>query len=282
MLGANQIVDITPLTGLTQLTNLFLEVNQIEDLTPLARLKQLTLLYLSYNKISNLTPLAELSDALTELHLDHNEIQYISPLGQLVNLEEVHLSDNEIGDVSPLASLVYLEELKLKDNPITDTTPLRALLNENPNLDIDIEVAGDELGPTVMASTSQPLAAATLDGSVVTLTLNGRTYETSDANIRGAVTVSGVAGVTVDSSDIDRVSDTEVTVELTFDGNINTDSTLTFTVGATAIENYDGSALTAHLAVSASTEPPDDTDDTTPMTEVISPGVSSWRCSCAW
>ena len=86
------------------------------------------------------------------------------------------------------------------------------------------------------------------------------------------MTVSGVAGVTVDSSDIDRESDTEVTVELTFDGSINTDTTLTFTVGAEAIENYDGSALTAHLAVSASTEPPDDTDDTTPMTEVVPPG----------
>ena len=296
VLGANQIADITPLTGLTRLRNLFLEVNQINELAPLAHLKQLTLLYLSYNEISILTPLAELADSLTELHLDHNEIQDITPLGQLVNLEEVHLSDNQIrdvtplkqladaslreldlrdnqiGDVSPLASLVYLEELKLRDNPITDTTPLRALLNENPNLDIDIEVAGDELGPTVTASTSQPLAAATLDGSVVTLTLNGRTYETSDANIRGTVTVSGVAGVTVDSSDIDRESDTEVTVELTFDGSINTDTTLTFTVGAEAIENYDGSALTAHLAVSASTEPPDDTDDTTPMTEVVPPG----------
>ena len=34
---------------------------------------------------------------------------------------------------------------------------------------------------------------------------------------------------------VERVSDTEITVELEFDGNIDTDATLTFTVGADAI-----------------------------------------------
>ena len=33
----------------------------------------------------------------------------------------------------------------------------------------------------------------------------------------------------------DRKSDTQITVELEFDGNMNTDGTLTFTVGADAI-----------------------------------------------
>ena len=109
---------------------------------------------------------------------------------------------------------------------------------------------------SVIASTITPLTEGTLDGSVVTLTLSGRTYVRSIFNIRDAATVSGISGVTVGTFDIDRESDTEVTVELTFDGNINTDSTLTFTVGATAIENYDGSALTADIQVSVGTEPP--------------------------
>ena len=55
------------------------------------------------------------------------------------------------------------------------------------------------------------------------------------------MTISGIAGVTVRGTDIDRVSDTQVTVELTFDRNINTDGTLTFTVGARAIADYTGS-----------------------------------------
>ena len=57
------------------------------------------------------------------------------------------------------------------------------------------------------------------------------------------------------SFDVDRVSDTAVTVELTFDGtDFDTDATLTFTVGSGAIVDYDGAALTAQIAVAASIE----------------------------
>ena len=107
---------------------------------------------------------------------------------------------------------------------------------------------------SVVASTASPLTEATLDESVVTLTLSGRTFERSSFKIKDAVTVSGIAGVTVGTFDVDRVSDTQITVELTFDGNINADSTLTFTVGADAIANYTGAALTAQLTVTASRE----------------------------
>ena len=72
---------------------------------------------------------------------------------------------------------------------------------------------------SVAASTDAPLTEATLDESVVTLTLSGRTYESFRFTIRDAVTVSGISGVTVGTFDIDRVSDTEVTVELTFSGD---------------------------------------------------------------
>ena len=113
---------------------------------------------------------------------------------------------------------------------------------------------------SVVASTTSPLTEGTLDESVVTLTLSVRIYERSGVRIRNAVSVSGISGVTVSTFDVDRVSDTQVTVELTFDGNINTDSTLTFTVGPGAIAGYDGPALTAQVPVSASTEVPEDTD----------------------
>ena len=63
--------------------------------------------------------------------------------------------------------------------------------------------------------------------------------------------VSGIDGVTVGTFGVERVSDTEVTVELEFDGNIDTDATLTFTIGADAIAEYNGSPLTAQIAVTA-------------------------------
>ena len=107
---------------------------------------------------------------------------------------------------------------------------------------------------SLVASTTAPLTEANLDGSVVTFTLSGRTFERSSFRIRDAVAVSGISGVTVGTFDIDRVSDTEVTVELTFGGNIDTDSTLTFTVAEGAIANYSGSAFTAQLPVTSGSE----------------------------
>ena len=112
----------------------------------------------------------------------------------------------------------------------------------------------------VTASTAAPLTETTLDGSVVTLTLNGGNYVSAPWDISDALTVSGIDGVTIGGTfgpawfDVDRVSDTEVTVELTFNGDFDTDATLTFTVGAGAIANYSGTAFTTQLPVSASTE----------------------------
>ena len=112
---------------------------------------------------------------------------------------------------------------------------------------------------TLTASTPRPLTEATLHESVVTLTLNGGTYERSKIKVGEAVTVSGVPGVRVGTFGpawfgVDRISDTRITVELGFDGNIDTDATLTFAVGAAAIVNYNGPALTTQISVSDSTE----------------------------
>ena len=119
---------------------------------------------------------------------------------------------------------------------------------------------------SVTASTAAPLTEATLDESVVTLTLSGRKYERWNSTIRPAVSVSGISGVTVGTFDIDRESDMEITVELTFDGDIIVDGTLTFTVGAGAITGYNGPALTVQVSVSAGTETPVVTDGQTPVT----------------
>ena len=106
-------------------------------------------------------------------------------------------------------------------------------------------------GQTITASVQQPLTEANLHGSVVTLTLSGGTYERSSFRIRDAVMVSGIDGVTVGTFGVDRASDTEVTIELEYAGNIDADGTLTFTVGAGAIAGYSGNALTATAPVTA-------------------------------
>ena len=115
-----------------------------------------------------------------------------------------------------------------------------------------------EAAPTLTASVEAPLTEATLHGSVVTLTLSGRSFGHS-SELGDALTVTGIEGVTLTSSsiwewewvEVDRVSNTQIRIELSFDGtDFDTDATLTFTVGADGIEKY-GESLTAQLPVTA-------------------------------
>ena len=175
-LDNNEITNIEPLSQLTRLTVLFLLVNQINDITPLAQLKQLTTLYLQYNDIRDITPLAQM-ESLTELDLKNNQIRDLSPLAQLQlaeldlqsnqitdvtplaqlseSLTELYLNNNRIRDVAPLANLIYLKKLSLGNNPITDTSALSMLLDENPDVDIDIEVVREaEVSTGTEASTT--------------------------------------------------------------------------------------------------------------------------------
>ena len=69
-----------------------------------------------------------------------------------------------------------------------------------------------------------------------------------NGTLRGALTISGFED-TIFLSLQERVSDTEVTVELIFFGGFDTDATLTIGVGASAIVGYNGPALTAQLPV---------------------------------
>ena len=149
-------------------------------------------------------------------------------------------------------------ELEFNGNISTDST-LTFTVESGAIADYDGDALTTQIPVTAVTeslavSTTTPLAEATLDESVVTLTLNGRFYEQSSFSIRDAVTVSGINGVTVGTFDVDRVSDTQVTVELTFSGDFDTDATLTITVEAGAIAGYDGSAFTAQIPVTAGTE----------------------------
>ncbi len=268
----NSISDITPLAPLTRLTTLFLSINQIRDISPIAQLKLLTALHISRNKVRDITPLAQV-ESLEKVNLSDNEIRDVTPLAQLADasLTELDLENNQIRDVSPLAALVYLEELSISGNPITDTSPLSSILDENPDFKIDIEVVREKGGPTVTLSSPQPLTGTTLDGRVVTLKLSSGAFKFVRPEIRDAITISGITGITFDWGDIERVSNTEVRIKLTFKGNINEDTTLTFTVGLGAIQNYNGPALTAEIRVSAGAETVGTETTTVDATVSISP-----------
>ena len=163
-----------------------------------------------------------------------------------------------VGDVDRIGDTEITVELEFNgdidtDATLTLTVAADALLRYNgPAFTVQLPVMGGQ--ESVAASTEAPLTEAALDGSTVTLTLSGRKYARSILDIRRAVSVYGIDGVTIPWHEPDKKSDTEITIELEFDGNMNADSTLTFTVGAGAIAGYNGPALTAQVVVTADRE----------------------------
>ncbi|MEQ8995398.1 MAG: AAA-like domain-containing protein [Coleofasciculus sp. B1-GNL1-01] len=80
---------------LSSLTELHLASNQIKDVSPLSGLTNLRSLDLSVNIIKDVSPLSGLTN-LTELFLNDNQIKDVSSLSKLINLESLLLSGNPI------------------------------------------------------------------------------------------------------------------------------------------------------------------------------------------
>ena len=73
-------------------------------------------------------------------------------------------------------------------------------------------------------------------------------YEGDISKIRDAVAVSGITGVTVDTTTVQRLSARRVSVQLDYDGtDFDTDSSLTFTIISEAIANHNGNKLTTEI-----------------------------------
>ena len=68
----NSIIDIGPLSGLTNLTELWLSTNLISDISPLSGLTNLTELWLGGNQIVDIEPLVDNTGFGEEDYVDLN------------------------------------------------------------------------------------------------------------------------------------------------------------------------------------------------------------------
>ena len=174
----NNVVDISPLSGLTDLDMLWINSNPIRDISPLSGLTGLTDLHIQSINVSDLSPLESLTNlqrlylghlghaaspydlstlqnlsALRELYLSLAYASDISPLESLTSLRILDLEVNRITDISPLENLTSLRTLNLRHNRITDISPLENLtslrtlnLRHNRITDISPLVANSGLG----------------------------------------------------------------------------------------------------------------------------------------
>ncbi|MHA2024662.1 MAG: leucine-rich repeat domain-containing protein [Candidatus Thorarchaeota archaeon] len=134
-LGINELktIDLSPLAGSTNLTELILYMNRLEsiDLSPLAFCPNLVYLDLADNNLGtiDLTPLSSCTK-LNALNLGGNLTSEIdlSPLSECRDLKILTIDCMKLTDVdlSPLSGCRELEFLKLNDNELDsiDITPL--------------------------------------------------------------------------------------------------------------------------------------------------------------
>ena len=178
----SSVSDLSPVTGLTNLTHLgFAANNAISNVSALVGLTNLTALWVNGNLISDISPLAGLTQ-LSRLGLDSNNISDISTLAGLTNLTLLRLNYNSISDLSPLASNMGLgsgDEIDVRGNPLSYQsihTHIRALQNRGVTVEFDnrphpalLKISGDNQNSASFASLSQPFVVEAQDenGSVL-------------------------------------------------------------------------------------------------------------------
>ena len=119
----NRIDNLDLLVGLTALRWLVLRDNAVSGLEPLRHLRQLSAAELDYNVIDDVSPLAALPD-LRRLIVNNNLISDISPLRHAHGLGHLNLAFNSIADVSPIQDASRLHLLVLNNNRVADLSPL--------------------------------------------------------------------------------------------------------------------------------------------------------------
>ncbi len=128
-INSNDITDLSPLSGLIKLTELYLHRNMIYDIAPLSNLTALETLDVSANfHISDLSPLSGMT-RLRMLNLYTNEISDLSPLSGLTGLRWLSLSNNLIWDISALSGLTDLRGLALNVNAVSDLSLLSGMIH---------------------------------------------------------------------------------------------------------------------------------------------------------
>ena len=197
-LWGNNISDISALASLTNLAGLWLGVNSISDISVVADLTHLINLGLEGNNISDISAVAGLTN-LNWLNLGANSILDVSVVADLANLTWLNLGSNNVFDVSALAGLTQLKMLYLWDNSISDLSPVEGLtdltslwLQENNISDISPLVANAGLGSGDTVNVwRNPLSYQSIHTHIPTLQQRGVTVEFNNRAHPALLKISG-------------------------------------------------------------------------------------------
>ena len=121
------LVDVSPLTELTQLTGLFIYGGSVSDVSALTNLTQLERLDIYYSPISDVSALAALTRLKSLGIWGPNTVSDLTPLVNLKKLAHLWIFNTDVSDLTPLANLENLTFLLLGANAFSDVAPLTGL-----------------------------------------------------------------------------------------------------------------------------------------------------------
>jgi internalin A len=136
----NQLTNMSPVAGLTKLTQLHGGWNPVQDCSPLAGLTNLTWLDFNSAQLTNIAPLAGLRH-LGQLVVPWNHVLDATPVGSLTNLFWLDIGgnrgalDSSITNIAALTGLKQLQWLSLYYLRVSDLSSLAGLTTLT-NLDV--------------------------------------------------------------------------------------------------------------------------------------------------
>jgi len=150
-LGCNQVSDLSPISGLPALEELYLQGNALSDegFGTLTNVDSLSTLDVGVNDLTGLVHLLALP-SVQWVNVTDNNISSLSGIEALESLEYLEADLNPITSVEPLTGLTLLENLTLGSTLVSDLSPLSSLIGLR-----WLEISGS------LVASLQPISACT-------------------------------------------------------------------------------------------------------------------------
>ncbi len=161
--GNRFIVDVEPLSRISQLRKINLSHTQITDISPIRNLNKLEMLDISYTGVSSIEALKYARDLRT-FHLDHTPVHNIDVISRMPELETLTLNGTFVTDFTPLSGAGKLKYLECAYTEISDFSTLNNLTALE-----KLNVKGTNLSSAESLSTLKGLKELQADSTSITM-----------------------------------------------------------------------------------------------------------------
>lgn len=148
--GNEDIVNLEPLSELSELRVLDCSNTKVSDINPIRNLNQIRDLNISNTDITDISNLKYANvvqnfkadniriddisvvasfEGLSNLNVSNTNVYDVSCLAKCLELNTINLSGTEVVDLSPVGNLLKLYDLDVSNTPVSDISPLQGLVN---------------------------------------------------------------------------------------------------------------------------------------------------------